>query len=111
MRVSRRRSAPNLLDSASPETPPPSTDRVAESSCPRVLFRHLHVGSVGFSYHPNILVGCPPHHLGRRTHSDRTRGYRSAFENHRSDPYDRMSTDSRPIENNGSGSNEALVAN
>src|SRR5436309_12881610 len=98
MRVSRRRFAPSSRI-LKPETPPPSTDRVAESSCPRVLFRHLHVGSVRLSYHPNILLGRPPHHLGRRTHRDRARRDRSALENHGSDTYDRMSPYSRPIEN------------
>src|SRR2546422_11015038 len=93
-----------------PENGPPSSDRGFKGSSTSVFLGHFHVGSVGFSYHPNILVGCPPHHLGRCTHCDRTRGDRSAFENHRSDPYDRMSTDFRPIKNDGPGSNEAFVA-
>src|SRR6266571_1279840 len=101
---------PNLLESLNPKRPPPSTDRVAKSSCNGVFLGHLYVGSVGFSYHPHVPIGCLPHHLGRCTHCDRPGRNGSAFENHGSDTYDRMSSYSRPIENNGSGSDEAFVA-
>src|SRR5438094_3988516 len=93
-----------------PENGPPSSDRGFKGSRTSVFLGHFHVGSVGFSYHPNILVGRPPHHLGRCAYSDRAWRDGSALENHCADTNDRVSADFCSIENDCSGSDEAFVA-
>src|SRR3989449_7680785 len=93
-----------------PENGPPSTDRGFKNSRTSVLLGHFHVDSVGFSYHPNIPVGGPPHHLGRCAYCDRPGRNGSAFKNHCADTDDRVSADFCSIENDRSGSDEAFVA-
>src|SRR6266571_5470069 len=89
---------------------PPSSDWGFKRSRTSVLLSHFHVSSVGFSNHPNILVGGPPDHLGRCAHCDRPWRNGSAFENHCANANDRVSADFCSIENDRSGSDEAFVA-